>query len=478
MGGGPNKNLSALSLALMTMQVEENKNNDNGGNGDRSAKTKTRTSSVEKRRAALHNAPPSAVGPTGVGDYGYAYNSNHNSGHNSGTHQNHNQYGLSASPTTTLGTTPPGYLLGVTPGTIGATPGSYGGLIPPARSSSLSNHNINNHLGAANNSSSGNVLAPPFVRLPGFAGKATAAIPPEANPPDGSTDAAASNLSGAATPSPHHRREGRGVVAANARGDVANSNNKNNSIDPKPSLDLLHSSPFHHHSVVHGGPGDPRRDGLSSFLQAEETASMEAATTFINDFYHHHYPMASAGGDEGGNGNANLHSTEDHYHYYHHSGVFGGGAATQRSSSMAEGDGGDDLLLQAEDMPFAVDGLSSGLSLSPHPGAGAVSMGFSSRNANANPNAHGSVHEASLMAASVCMVPPKKKLALFESTATAAADGGIGNSNNNDNHRSIETLTDQLEDFRSFGASLSLSTAPSQAGAAAVPLTTSVGSGG
>jgi len=33
----------------------------------------------------------------------------------------------------------------------------------------------------------------------------------------------------------------------------------------------------------------PQKD----FLRAEETASMEAATTFINEFYHHHYPMPS-----------------------------------------------------------------------------------------------------------------------------------------------------------------------------------------
>jgi hypothetical protein len=199
---------------------------------------------------------------------------------------------------------------------------------------------------------------------------------------------------------------------------------------------------------------------LSSFLQAEETASMEAATTFINDFYHHHYPM---------NSDDHHHQEEYHMHHHHTSGLF---AEASTSASFYEPDG---LLLQAEDMPFAVEGLSSGVST--HGGGQQSSM---------------STNEASLMVAYMGMVP-QRKLALFESSATANATANASGYNHNhhsdeaaaslvtgvDVNVDVDALTDQLADFRSFGATLaSPSHSHAVAAVAVAPLTASVGSGG
>lgn len=256
-------------------------------------------------------------------------------------------------------------------------------------------------------------ITPPFVRPLGFAGQAstTANQQPSQSSPNmqPQLQSPVAQLGTAATTPEEH----------------------------KPSLDLLHSSPFHHSGMGshHPQQSSPQKDGLSSFLQAEENASIEAATTFINDFYHHHYQLA-----------------DDHHHhhpedYHHSSGLF-----AEASSSAAFMDNPEGLLHQAEDMPFAVEGISSGLT----PTSASQQANSVLKNANL------SAHEASLMAAS--MMVPHKKLALFGSTTeTTDNDGAAEGTNTADD---IDALTDQLADFRSFGATL------------ASPLTTSVGSGG
>jgi len=198
---------------------------------------------------------------------------------------------------------------------------------------------------------------------------------------------------------------------------------------------------------------------MPSFLQAEETASMEAATTFINDFYHHHYPM-----------NSDDHHHQEEYHLHHHQ--TSGLLAEASASAVASFYEPDGLLLQAEDMPFAVEGLSSGDS--PHGGGGQQSSALGSVATSTN--------EASLMVASMGMVP-QRKLALFESgnrhhhsdeaAANASSINGGVDANANAN---VDVLTDQLADFRSFGATLASHS--HAVGADVAPLTASVGSGG
>jgi len=204
--------------------------------------------------------------------------------------------------------------------------------------------------------------------------------------------------------------------------------------------------------VVGGTNHPPQKDGLSCFLQAEETASMEAATTFINEFYHHHYPMASMASGVDDHHHHHMASAYEDYqlhHAHHASGVFAEGAS---SSAFLEH---ESSLLQAEDMPFAVEGLSSGVA----PNQQSSTLGSLMKN-----NATMSSNEASLMVASMGMVP-QKKLALFESSSS-------GRENSSEKDADVDALTDQLADFRSFGATLA---SPAHA---AAPLTTSVGSGG
>ena len=432
-GINSNKNLSALSLALLSMKTETDSSPD-------PSETDTATAAVaelgpsEIRRAALHNAPPSAA--TAVGEYGYAYNNNHQGTHNNSQQQQQHQQSihpnLSSSPasanpfkgpstpvSSTFGTTPPGYLLSATPsvgshGTmnLGTTPGGGGLLMPPARPSSA---------GPASTSAG---ITPPFVRPLGFAGQASTATTSQQQ--QSSPHAVGQHLQ-----SPPHQL---GAAATTPE-------------EHKPSLDLLHSSPFHNSGMGshHHQQSSPQKDGLSSFLQAEENASIEAATTFINDFYHHHYPMAQLSDDPHHHHHHHHHhmgSTEDFHH--HSSGLF-----AESSSSAAFLDNPDGLLHQAEDMPFAVEGISSGLT--------PTSASQQGNSTSVLKNANLSAHEASLMAAS--MMVPHKKLALFGSTTDESAANEAAADD-------MDALTDQLADFRSFGATL------------ASPLTTSVGSGG
>eukprot|EP00536_Pseudo-nitzschia_multiseries_P006758 jgi/Psemu1/16013/gm1.16013_g len=463
-GGG--KNLSGLSLALMQDPQQPQQQ------PQQQQPTPEEIAASEKRRAALHYAPPSA---TGVGEYGYAYN-----------HQAYDEATATATPPPysssfprgpstpsagiTPGTTPPGYLLSGTP-SLGSYMGA-GGLLPPARASASSTA----HPGTSPTGGGGASLAPPFVRPLGFSGHTT-------------TESAAKSVTSAATAAQRPATNGTSTSVATARvAGGATGQAPSGENDHKPSLDLLHSSPFH--GIV-GGSSYPR-DGLSSYLQADENASMAAATTYIQDFYHHHYhhhhPL---GGDE---------TDGDHHgHQYlcHDPGssVAAAGALSSPGAGGEVFDGSSDhylyhnpdyaggLVLDA-DMPFAVDGISS-LSVAPNQHAGASASSMPSLQAS--------------LVASVGMAAPKR-LAMFESknkhnnnnnnnNHSAVHDPGVQQtqsqnpshplSNNNNNNPSddtvVDSLADQLADFKSFGASLM---ATSGVGAAPAPLTASVGSGG
>mmetsp|Transcript_20001 Transcript_20001/g.46751 ORF Transcript_20001/g.46751 Transcript_20001/m.46751 type:complete len:557 (+) Transcript_20001:1986-3656(+) len=411
-GGG--KNLSALSLALMTAD------NETPGSGDPEKQqqqqqpqpTREEIAASEKRRAALHNAPPST---TGVGEYGYAYN--HQAyDESSPTPQYSSSFRGPSTPSagSTLGSTPPGYLLSGTPSL-----GSYlgGGLIPPARAPSTAHAGTTPTGGGAS-------VTPPFVRPLGFSGHA----PTESTPKPVATTAAASTLRPSAT-APAPGSEG-------ATGPPPSSEK-----DHKPSLDLLHSSPFD----GIGGGSSHQRDGLSFYLQAEENASMAAATTYIHDFYQHHYhhPL---GGDEA---DGDHHQCFGHHHLPMDpdSAMTAAGAASSNAGDIF--DGGSDhhlyhnpdyaggLALDAEDMPFAVDGISSSaVAPSQHAGASASSASMPSLQAS--------------LVASMGMAAPKR-LTMFENKSkhnTAVPDTSVqahsqttmhplsnnNNNNNNDNN--------------------------------------------
>lgn len=135
----------------------------------------------------------------------------------------------------------------------------------------------------------------------------------------------------------------------------------------------------------------------------------------------------------------------------------------------------------ADDMPFAVDPISS--CNTPTAGA-APSGGNTNQGVNVNAGLASMMNEASLMA-SMCTVAPKR-LAMFDSRLVG--DGGkqgtikegSGSSGENNMVNVMDSLADQLSDFKSFGASLSVaSTGMVAAPAAFAPEapTASAGSG-
>ena len=208
-GPPPSKNLSGLSLAMML--------SDENIEGEKDSPTEA-NDQAEKRRAALHHAPPqllisnnaeAVASPVmkrslaSAGEYGYAYN-NHIPWQqirpsNSSTTNNR------ASPFDTERTVSPSPLqVGTPPGYLGATPptaGFWGGATPPINPSSLIRPR--------------SAVTPPFVRPMGFVGEA----PTQPFPPP--TDSGA--LGGPKTVAPASSSHGAPPVA---------------------SLDLLHSSPF------------------------------------------------------------------------------------------------------------------------------------------------------------------------------------------------------------------------------------------
>lgn len=229
-GNAPTKNRSALSLAMM-MIGDKKGNEPHTNDGANSSASHTTQEAAEKRRAALHHAPPQLAQspvlkkpPLGTaGEYGYAYNTHippirPNNNNNNGLIPNNitppNQVGASAlhpnrasdgahvSPlfasTTPLGSTPPGYLLG--------------GPTPPAAMSNLST--LIPPRGA---------VTPPFTRPMGFVGE-----PPSQDPLP--AQAATMPIAGHDHQLQNHMTH-QTMTNTEPRA-------------PLTSLDLLHSSPF------------------------------------------------------------------------------------------------------------------------------------------------------------------------------------------------------------------------------------------
>jgi hypothetical protein len=460
------KNLSGLSLALMlsdeqslslnsadavpsengdTMEEKDNQE----GKEEKPAIVET-NAAAEKRRAALHNAPPlfNALNHAGVsasprmtgglqvaatttGEYGYAYNNhiptlqqqeygrgaNSNGSKSPGTPNTNNtssalglqgphfpttaSYTTSPSlrPMTPLGSTPPGYLLSATPSTgmTGPiTPNSVGsgGLIPPRSS-----------------------VTPPFVRPIGFVGEAPSHPVP--------------STAGNGT-------DGAGVGTDNV---ISGSNSDTDAAlqHHQTSLDLLHSSPFQ--------------------LQPSHAYYSQHANTSFGSRIQQHYPYQfTENYSENGFGAPFMSE------FYHRSGNLTDDTMRDRGNSEAFLD--HDL---ADDMPFAVDPIMMCTSTATPNTAGTASVGVvaSNQNVTRGNGLASMMNEASLMA-SMCTVAPKR-LAMFDSKlhTDEVPKRAIPTNNSGSIEDGIadgmadvmDSLADQLAEFKSFGASLSVESA-------------------
>ena len=262
------KNLSGLSLAMMTLSDD-----DLAGNTyttDSPTTVAANAEAAEKRRAALHHAPPqlpqsSTFVPrksplAAAGEYGYAYN-NQIPTMRSSQPQTINGYGqtpptmainssnpllsYSSMPSSTpLGSTPPGYLLG------GPTPSphlSASHLIPPRN----------------------NAVTPPFTRPMGFVGEAPTqqSLPP------------AAMKSGYTDGRPHSS-------TVQPELPVENSSDKLAAPLPIPmtSLDLLHSSPFRL-QMFGSNFGSSTIGALDPFFSGSVAGGLSLDTAFANSSF-------------------------------------------------------------------------------------------------------------------------------------------------------------------------------------------------
>jgi hypothetical protein len=119
----------------------------------------------------------------------------------------------------------------------------------------------------------------------------------------------------------------------------------------------------------------------------------------------------------------------------------------------------------SDDMPFAVDPIMC-TSMAPHIGGAASSGIASNQNATLGTGLASMMNDASLMA-SMCVVTPKR-LAMFDSQLHGGDEVSkrvsLANSGSSGDAMVaatdvMDSLADQLADFKSFGASLSIASA-------------------
>jgi len=400
-GGGKSlpskKNLSGLSLAMMTLSDDEL-----GGNPTAVDPATTMTTAVpvevaEKRRAALHHAPPhlpssSTIAPTkksplaSAGEYGYAYNnqiptmrpSQPQGGGNVSYGQtpptSNQPLSYSSIPSSTpLGTTPPGYLLG---GLTSSPHLSTSHLIPPRNSA----------------------VTPPFTRPMGFVDEIPTqqSLPPAALP-SGSSDGRPPPFT--SLQSQQQQQEAMQQHSHHVGGSSA----------PVPttttttSLDLLHSNPF-------------RLQIYGSNFGSSATAAMD--------------PFIS-GSVAGGHSSLDLAFAGSH---------FGSGVHPRLHHHTADDD--DD------NMPFAVDSLIVGNTDNPHHDPSSSSA------LTVNPN--GSSSSAMIMRDMI--VQPPKRLQLFDKGGRGGGGdnhhGGSGEGAGGIVEKMDEDIASQLAEFKTFGANL------------------------
>ena len=260
------KNLSGLSLAMMTLSDDDLAGKDSNMT-DSPTTVAVNAEAAEKRRAALHHAPPhlpqastaiSKKSPlAAAGEYGYAYN-NQIPIMRPSQPQTISSYGqtppttanISSNPllsyssmpsSTPLGSTPPGYLLG------GTTPSphlSTSHLIPPRN----------------------NAVTPPFTRPMGFVGEAPTqqSLPP------------AATTSGYLDGRPHPSAVQSDQTLQKTSNDVALP-----LPTPKTSLDLLHSSPFRL-QMFGSNFGSSTIGAMDPFFSGSVAGGLSLDTAFAN----------------------------------------------------------------------------------------------------------------------------------------------------------------------------------------------------
>ena len=435
---GPPRALSGLSLAMMMSDENIDEADETADDNDNSDPASGATNDqAEKRRAALHHAPPNYSSNTGdalaaspvlkksslatAGDYGYAYNSHiplvRNAGNNnrvSPIDQNGALVDRTASPSPSLQAgTPPtgaGFLMGATPPKAGGFLGGAGiggvttsTLIPPR-----------------------SAVTPPFVRPAGFL-TPTEQLPNQQLPPPADGGSASVPYASASGNSLHTNNTtaaaGNNALPTTPAGIGGNASGAGSG-HPVTSLDLLHSSPFQ----------QPPNGSLLSSLSVPQDPHNYMNSVLSGDFRLQAAAEAAYGSTTAAD---NPFYSASHHHYYPPS----------------------SLDLQDE-MPFAVDS-SPPFTSSGSPGdIGAIA----SSTATAFSGSHLGSSQAVASFAQRCATA--SRLALFDSLAQqqesivagSGLSAGFESAPSQPQLDIVASLADQLAEFKTFGASLQIST--------------------
>ncbi|KAL3912074.1 MAG: hypothetical protein SGARI_001336 [Bacillariaceae sp.] len=437
------KNLSGLSLALMMSDEQslslnsehtdnttsDNVNKKEGGDGENNETSAEEAAAAEKRRAALHSAPPqfssnspaAAVaaspltkGAATAGEYGYAYNNHiptlqhhHPNAGGGGNASNPVTPNTNNTSTAALGAHAPSF----------PSSSSYTNASPLLRPMTPLGSTPPAYLLSATPSTPGGMAmvgpaTPSSVGSGGLIPPRNGVKPPFVRPMGFVGEAPSQPMPSAATQEtgPNLAQDPNAAAQAGADHDTSLQQHQT-------SLDLLHSSPF-------------------QYPPSQAYYSMNAS-----GFQH---------GDHGSSSSAAFMSD-----YYHRSGHLSDDIVQGRGRSNSEAFFDNDL---SDDMPFAVDPIGSSGSGSATNVAGPLASTSASPGAAPASGLASMMNEASLVA-SMCTAAPKR-LAMFDSKLQ---ESNIPEQQaSQDMANVIDSLADQLADFKSFGASLSV------AGAAAI----------
>jgi hypothetical protein len=481
-GPPPSKTLSGLSLAMMmsddnvdaTGAAGNEDSNNNNNNADGGAGT-TNSQQAEKRRAALHHAPPQLflqqntngvpssplVRKSSTGDYGYAYNSHIPSLRPMEQHQQqqqqqqYNNYNnsfnyssgavidrtTSASPSMgggggPLGSTPPGYL--------GATPPHKAGYLTGATPPTMMFMNQNRDSLIPPRSA----VTPPFVRPLGFMVDNNNNLTSHNNNPSSPSMTMGAAVDSSVTP--HTVSSAATTLQMQTTpSSKLHPTTSTPSHHPVTSLDLLHSSPFQH----------PPNGSLLSSLSVHDPSYMNSVLS--GDFRLQAAAEAAVYGAGGAGDDPFHHASLFGYHHHRHSSSFLDEHYHQHHHNSAGGGG-------AEEMPFAVEDASP--------------PAFSSASGFAGGSASGTSHLASsaAVASFAQRCSTASRLALFDSVAqqqqqsqqpfhgSSATSAHDGMSLYHD--MAVSSITDQLAEFKMFGASLMMNSNRTGGGVGPTPL--------
>jgi len=480
----PERIMSGLSLALM------GENNGNGGSPGQPAtndndkdNTADHDENAEKRRAALHHAPPQLVDQpttTKAGEYGYAYNNHiswqqirpsstvpitlpdHNSNSNSNNPNNYNNnqssnnnnpsneyYGSGSRPSSFRNNSYSPGRLGSSPSPLASTPPSGAFLrtmMANSSSASPSPSMLRNSPAATlippRNSSP--AVAPPFAARPlGFAQEA----PPPQSP----------LLEAKVAPSlqqhhhhqqhtnNNHKHTHAAAVAAAVEHEKARFEEL---APPMTSLDLLHSSPFQQGASALSSMSRSAGVGHQSSLLrpsifSNSTLMMTSTTSAI-------LPSPSRGGDDDEDGpEYDMPFAVDDADSTTTSPALGPQQQQQQESPGQAGAGGLNAALAGYQNQNNVSALSGFAADSQ------FSLGSSAAVASFAQKCAPTQHRLKLFSMSTATVGSDAPLH-YNNNSINGGDRGGGGQAQLDMFSTASDLTSQLAEFRSFGASLSL----------------------